>query len=44
MNQLILIKENVFDLEELGNGSYFSDFTLVEARKQLEGCLQVNRD
>ncbi len=44
VNQLNRIKEEVIDLEELGDGFSLSDFSLVEMRKELEDYLQVNRD
>ncbi len=44
VNQLNRIKEEVIDLEELGDGFSLSDFSLVEMRKELEDYLQANRD
>jgi hypothetical protein len=44
VNQLNRIKNEVIDLEELGDGFSLADFSLVEMRKELEDYLARNRD
>ena len=44
VGQLNRIKEEVIDLEELGDGFSLADFSLVEMRKELEDYLQTYRD
>ena len=44
VSQLNRIKEEVIDLEELGDGFSLADFSLVEMRKELEDYLLANRD
>ena len=44
VGQLNRIKEEVIDLEELGDGFSLADFSLVEMRKELEDYLRKNRE